>query len=362
MYEGKILDGRNRYMACKLIDVEPQFTTLHNIDPLQYVISTNLKRRHLDTSQRGMIAAKLANMPVGRNWESNSPNLVNNISVEEAAKMLNVSTGIVTTAKEIIRDHPEEVEAIESGKETVSAVVKRTRKQDQIKKRSDVAKTIETKDENLHLGSCVDVLKTLESNSVDCVVMDPPYAISYKDSRESFNPEFEDNPEIILPMLKECFKELNRVCKSNAHIYCFFGMSEYTNFYNLLNDEFGEKVEKIPIIWKKNNHTMCDFNKRYALLYEPIFFISNKERNLTNKISRNIIEFDIPMNKLHKTQKPLDLCEYLISNSTVEGEVVLDPFMGSGTSCLAAKKLKRRYIGIEIDPDIYNIAIERLKV
>jgi DNA modification methylase len=364
LFEGKIIDGRNRYKACISVNIEPQFTNLKTDKPLEYVISTNLKRRHLDTSQRAMIAANLANMNVGNpDYSANLQNSAESkISIETAAKILNVGVRSVNTAKEIKENFPERIKDVEDGKVSVSAVVKEERKKEQIKERRVAAIENEVViDKNLHLGDCVEVLKTLETNSVDCVVMDPPYAISYKDTRESFNPDFEDDPEVILPMLKECFKELNRICKPDAHIYCFFGMSEYINFYNLLNDEFGMNVDKIPLIWVKNNHTMCDFSSKYALKYEPIFFISNKQRKLNYPVSPDVLNYNIPTGKLHKTQKPLDLCEYLINNSTVEGEVVLDPFMGSGTTCLAAKNNNRKYIGIEKNEDIFNIAIERLK-
>lgn len=63
----------------------------------------------------------------------------------------------------------------------------------------------------------------------------------------------------------------------------------------------------------------------------------------------------------HVAQKPLKLMELLVSLVTVEGQVILDPFMGSGTTCLAAKRLNRHYIGIDIDPNNVAVAVERLE-
>jgi site-specific DNA-methyltransferase (adenine-specific) len=65
-------------------------------------------------------------------------------------------------------------------------------------------------------------------------------------------------------------------------------------------------------------------------------------------------------NHIHPNEKPVKLLTWLINNSTKEGELVLDPFMGSGATCLAAKNSKRKYLGIEIDPEWYKKAQERM--
>jgi len=92
LYDGEVLDGRNRYVACKAAAVIPRFEQYTGDDPLAFVISKNLHRRHLTAGQRAAIAARMANMPVGRHWD-NSANLQNNteISQTDAATMMNVS-------------------------------------------------------------------------------------------------------------------------------------------------------------------------------------------------------------------------------------------------------------------------------
>ena len=80
----------------------------------------------------------------------------------------------------------------------------------------------------------------------------------------------------------------------------------------------------------------------------------------TLKYPKNILKFQRGVSQIHPTQKPVDLCEYLIKTYTNENDLVLDNCMGSGTTCLAAKNLNRQFIGIEKEKDYYDICIERL--
>lgn len=119
-YEGKILDGRNRYKACKEIGIEPRFEEYKGNNPLQFVISLNLKRRHLNESQRAVVASKLANM----NWggdRSKSP--IGDLTQEEAAKIMNVSERSIQRIKQIEREAPEKLKDIELGNKRADEVI-----------------------------------------------------------------------------------------------------------------------------------------------------------------------------------------------------------------------------------------------
>lgn len=123
LYEGKVLDGRNRYRACKIAGVEPRFRQLNGDDPLAFIVSANVRRRHLNESQRAIIAAKLVTTQHGgKRQEANWPLA---ISTGEAAEKLNVSPRTVKRAKKILQEAPpEKVKAIESGEKTVHKVLK----------------------------------------------------------------------------------------------------------------------------------------------------------------------------------------------------------------------------------------------
>jgi ParB-like chromosome segregation protein Spo0J len=102
-FEGKILDGRNRYQACLLVDVDPVFAEYDGTEPLAFVVSHNLHRRHLSESQRGMVGAKLANLQKGDNQHSaialpNPP-----VTQKQAAEMLNIGVDSIKRSKQVLK-------------------------------------------------------------------------------------------------------------------------------------------------------------------------------------------------------------------------------------------------------------------
>jgi len=117
VFEDKILDGRNRYRACDAAGVEPTFTVYSGDDPVSYVVSLNLRRRHLSESQRAMVAAKLATLKDGQRAD-----LVEGLPIGRASEMLNVGERSVARAREV-QEHgaPELIHAVEQGSVSVSA-------------------------------------------------------------------------------------------------------------------------------------------------------------------------------------------------------------------------------------------------
>src|SRR5262249_54845849 len=115
------LDGRNRYHACQVAGIEPTFTVYTGDDPVAYVVSANLRRRHLKESQRAVVAAKLATLQDGQR-KSASPIGEGALSQAEAADLLNVAKRSVERAREVLdQGAPELVQAVERGDVSVSA-------------------------------------------------------------------------------------------------------------------------------------------------------------------------------------------------------------------------------------------------
>jgi len=134
--DGKIIDGRNRYTAALAEGIEPVYADYPGGDPLKFVISTNLHRRHLNETQRAVIASKLANMPHGGAFRS--ANLqIEKVSQSAAAEMLNVSTRMVASVKAVEREAPELIEKMASGEMTTheaNRIIKRVERIENLEK------------------------------------------------------------------------------------------------------------------------------------------------------------------------------------------------------------------------------------
>ncbi len=156
----------------------------------------------------------------------------------------------------------------------------------------------------------------------------------------------------------EWLPDIYRVLKYGTHCYIMI------NPRNL--KELQQECEKVGfdfqniIIWDKGNATP---NRYYMNAYEVVLMLrKGKARNINNMGEKNILRVpNIMRTKKHPTEKPVELMEVLIKNSSNEGDTVLEPFMGAGSTGVAAKKLGRNFIGIEIDEKYFNIAKERIE-
>jgi hypothetical protein len=132
LFDGAILDGRNRARACELAGVVATYVTVTGVDPLDYVVSANLHRRQLTTGQRAMIASELATMrhgygPGRGHKKEKSKKLSFSVTRNDAAKLLDVSKSSVGRARQIARERPDLVEQVKTGKMKLSVASDRAR-------------------------------------------------------------------------------------------------------------------------------------------------------------------------------------------------------------------------------------------
>ena len=149
-----------------------------------------------------------------------------------------------------------------------------------------------------------------------------------------------------------------RVLKNGSHCYI---MINARNLKDLQTDaeKVGFKFQNI-LIWNKGNAVP---NKYYMNAYEIILMLrKGPAKNINNMGTKNILDVkNNRTNRLHPTEKPVELMKILIENSSNKNDIVLDPFMGAGSTGVASVESGRKFIGIEIDKSYYDVSKQRLK-
>ncbi|MFH1238395.1 MAG: DNA methyltransferase [archaeon] len=193
------------------------------------------------------------------------------------------------------------------------------------------------------LGDCIQVMKEMPSRCVDLIVTDPPYGdnVAYGFNNKSIKNN--ENPLINCSALVEMY----RILKLNSSLYLFTNWKHYPFLTEFISRYTKFKIRHL-LVWKKHNFGLgWAFRHQYELIL--VLEKGKPKYNLTN-FSDVQSASHINHNKLnHPHEKPLDLLKKMILHSSEEGDVVLDPFAGSGSTCKACEELGRNWIGIELD-------------
>jgi site-specific DNA-methyltransferase (adenine-specific) len=208
----------------------------------------------------------------------------------------------------------------------------------------------------------VDWLRTLDDESIDLVVTDPAYeslekhravgtTTRLKHSKASSNDWFTIFPNARFP---ELFAELYRVLRRNTHLYLF--CDQETAFVaKPVGEAAGFRFWK-PIIWDKRAIGM---GYHYRSRYEMILFFEKGKRRLNDLSVPDVLE--VPrVHRGYPTEKPVDLVEILVAQSSLAGDLVADPFVGSGTTGLAAGRLRRPFLGNDISREAVEVGRRRM--
>ena len=238
-------------------------------------------------------------------------------------------------------------------------------------------------DIELWQGDCLDLMKDIPDGRIDMILADLPYGTT------------QNKWDSIIP-LNDLWEQYNRVIKDNGMI-CLTSSEPFTNalinskpshfkYYDLVWDKVGTTgfLNSKRRQLRRHEQVICFYKKQTT--YNPLMEVRGKERNKRSYNKRkgdgdscygkfeniesfnneyyptSIIEISnaSQKGKIHPTQKPVALFEYLIKTYTNEGETVLDNVMGSGTAGVACKNLNRRFIGIELDENYFEIAKKRI--
>ena len=223
---------------------------------------------------------------------------------------------------------------------------------------------------NLLKGDCLELLKTLENESIDALITDPPYNIARDNNFTSMGRagiDFGDWDKgfNLISWLPIAIEKL----KKGGNIIIFTSWKNTTPIIKELEKINCEAKDMIRV--EKSNPMPRNRDRRFVTDYEIAIWAVKKGAKWTfnrfdEKYERPLIETSVTpksqkIDKGHPTQKPLYAMKWLIERLTNDGDVVLDPFMGSGTTGVACQNLNRDFIGCELSDEYFEMAQKRLQ-
>jgi DNA modification methylase len=204
--------------------------------------------------------------------------------------------------------------------------------------------------DQIHHGDCIEVMRAMPENSVDFILTDPPYLVNYRDrSGRSIQNDADDR------WLKPAMREAYRVLKHDRVAIMFYGWTRIDKFFEAWLAAGFQPVGHI--VFRKAYSSKSRF---FRYQHEQAYLLAKGRPPLPKQPLGDVMDMPYSGNVLHPTQKPVGALLPLIRSFTLSGEVVLDPFAGSGSSCVAALQLGRDYVGIEKDEKYIQVATERL--
>jgi adenine-specific DNA-methyltransferase len=200
-------------------------------------------------------------------------------------------------------------------------------------------------------GDCIEVMKEMPNASVDFIATDPPYLVRYT-SRDGRSIANDNTSEWLVP----AFAQMYRVLKPDRFLLSFYGWNKVDRFFAAWRASGFHPVGHL--VWTKNYHSNERF-VRYS--HDCAYLLAKGEPQLPAIALRDVLDWQYTGNELHPTQKPVMALLPVIMAFSHMSDIVFDPFIGSGTTAIAARILGRRYIGIEIDPIYAHKAEDRVK-
>ena len=381
-WNGILVDGHNRYRIAQehdinYVTVEKEFADMNAVKV--WMINNQFGRRNLISYVRTVLALRLKeiysdiakeNQKGGQGGillpqtfgEANKKENETNYKI---GKIADVSSETIRKVEKIEATASPEIKAkANTGQISINEAYKEIKKEEneQLKtqKAIEIIEKVYENNTNIYNGNCIEYIKTIKDKSIDCLITDPPYGVDIQfgayDNQLSRKIENDGNIEDALVLLDEMLINVKSKLKEDAHIYIFCNWKIYPQFNQIISKHF--QIKNL-IIWDKLFMGMGDLKGNYSSSYEMIVFAGGNREFLNRP--KNIIQCRFSDERFHNTQKPVELIKQLIENSTNVNETVFDPFLGSGSTVVAAKEMKRNFIGCEIDEQNYKITLKRLE-
>lgn len=208
---------------------------------------------------------------------------------------------------------------------------------------------------DLYNGDCIGYMKKMEKKSIDLLLTDIPYnevnrksnGLRNLDKKDADGAEFN---------LEEALNEFMRVTKGSIYVFCGI---EQVSFIKKTFRENGLSTRLV--VWEKTNPSPMNGDKVWLSSVECCVFGKFPKATFNEHCKSSVLRFSCGKSKVHPTEKPLKLFTKIVEVSSNEGDIVFDPFMGSGTAGVAALDLNRKFIGCELNEEYFNIAKNRIE-
>lgn len=200
-------------------------------------------------------------------------------------------------------------------------------------------------------GDCINVMHEMPANSIDFILTDPPYLANFRD-RQGRTLQNDTDPR----WLKPAMAEASRVLKQNRLMLCFYGWVRLEKFVEAWRDAGLRTVGHV--VFRKSYTSKSRFLKYQ---HEPAYLLAKGNPPLPKNPLPDVQRLLFTGNKLHPTQKAVMSLIPVLQAYTLPGDVILDPFCGSGSTCAAAALTGRNYIGVELDNEYFTQAAARME-
>jgi len=319
--------------------VEPRFDQYTGDDPLGFVISKNLHRRHLTAGQRALIADSMATMRQGQRTDLEPSLNSEKVSMTSAAKMLRVAPDTVSKVRTVRRDAPDLIPQIKSGKLTVNKAVKEVAKRKRDTERrsmADTAERVPLSDRwEVELGDIATV--DMYGARFDFIITDPPYIKEYLPLYETLAIRARDwlKPDgLLIAMCGQSY--LDQIVEMMGRHLSYY----WTAAYLLPGQPTPLRQRQVNCSWEP------------LLIYGPAAY--------HGKIFGDVFKSDANDKSLHKWGQSESGMLSIISQICLPGQSILDPFCGAGTTGVAALKHGCLFAGVDLDSNNVNLSIARL--
>lgn len=362
--QNELIDGMYRYTACTVLGKQTiraeYYDAVDELTRRTLELEANLQREDMDWQERAFGLAELDRIRKEANpeWSQGAT------AAEADTERSRVTEAVlITKMAELfpeIKEAKSMNQALSWAKDKASLVVRK-------------AAVAATKDEQvidiasrITLGDSVDVIKTMPDEFVDLVLTDPPFGIDYDNRKTgtagtlSSYEDDEENYERLLTMAPDLY----RIIKPNGWLVWFFGISWYERCKEVFR-KAGFTVDEIPIIWDRSEgraHTNRP-DHYFGRAYDVALHCFKGDPQIVQRGKPNIIRV-APVATHDRellVERPVELYQELIRRLTVEGELVVDFFTGSGSVLAAAASLRRKYLGVELSDERRAVAVNKIK-